>query len=839
MSDERFHELELDRFWDEVVRSPSLPVAGEFDLAATDRQLIRRFQTRGAVSPPDAVRERVRRDVLSSIGLEHHSKETPVNQTAILDITRPDAGPNGRTIAPTRRWPRLRFPASRRWLVAQAAMAVLLVIAILGIYLVVHNHNQTANNPPATPEATPASDVPMYRGNAARTGVMPGPGPAGQPIELWRYQVKGEIHSAPAIVDGVLYFGGGDGGVYAVDAETGKERWHFSGNSPISSSPAVVENVVYVGSDDGTLYAIDAATGKERWNFPGSRPNASPAVVGETVYVGSEDGFAFALDAATGQERWRAPLGASASRSPAVADGVAYIGSTDGILHALDAASGAERWRFQIDGGGTITTPAVADGTIYQATFDSDANQFYAIDAATGKELWRFAASSGGGFSPPSIGGGMVYLASDDSNVYGLDRATGEKRWQFATRAPVSAAPALINDTLYVGSYDRTLYALDAATGSEDWQYALDGAVDYGPVVTRQVIYVGTTFGFVFAIGGTESRIGAPSLRASPTVAASPEASGPVASSTAAAPFEFLWQTTGEPEPFVAPAGANVDAQGNLWVVDAGSNQIKIFAPDGSLLDRWDGTGGGGETFKFIQNTSAMAGDVAFDAQGNIYVVGRGGQRVQKYAPDRTLITSWGGFGTKDGEFMDPICVDVDKDGNVYVSDNARSDVQKFASDGRFLLSFGDLRSGDGSLDGAACLAVDDAGSVWVAEFNGNRVVKFASDGTYLASWGGAGTEAGKFNQPTCVATDEQSNVYVADLGNGRVQVFDSTGQYLVELDAGSTPRGTQNLPYCLTLDGKGNLYIVGVKGPDNLADGNVQKFRLLPPLAPEATPTA
>ena len=98
MSDERFHEQELDRFWDEVVRSPSLPVAGEFDLYGTDQQLIRQFQARGAVSPPDAVRERVRRGVLSSIGLEHLSKERPVNQTAVLDVSRPAAGP---TAGPT------------------------------------------------------------------------------------------------------------------------------------------------------------------------------------------------------------------------------------------------------------------------------------------------------------------------------------------------------------------------------------------------------------------------------------------------------------------------------------------------------------------------------------------------------------------------------------------------------------------------------------------------------------------------------------------------------------------------------------------------------------------
>ena len=32
MADERFHDHELDRFWDAVVNSPGGPVAGKFDL---------------------------------------------------------------------------------------------------------------------------------------------------------------------------------------------------------------------------------------------------------------------------------------------------------------------------------------------------------------------------------------------------------------------------------------------------------------------------------------------------------------------------------------------------------------------------------------------------------------------------------------------------------------------------------------------------------------------------------------------------------------------------------------------------------------------------------------
>jgi outer membrane protein assembly factor BamB len=54
----------------------------------------------------------------------------------------------------------------------------------------------------------------------------------------------------------MVYFGSGDGRLYALDARTGQEKWRFKTDGGVNSSPAVAGGVVYFGSTDGYLYAV-------------------------------------------------------------------------------------------------------------------------------------------------------------------------------------------------------------------------------------------------------------------------------------------------------------------------------------------------------------------------------------------------------------------------------------------------------------------------------------------------------------------------------------------------------------------------------------------------------
>lgn len=819
----RREQFALLHYWDDAVRrrpaTPAPPPDVDKDLAS----LVRTLHSSATPAPE---RPAYADDLLRTLLATY--KETPtVNATALAEPHAvPDVTPRpgGTSHHPPRRRERPRrnlIPA------LEIALVIALILGSLGAFWVSTHDNRQALAPgDATPtaESTPvhSPDVPMYRGNPERTGVMPGPGIEGDPVELWRVELGGPINSAPAVVDGVLYIGAGDGNLHAIDAATGATIWTFTAASPISSSPAVVDGLVYVGGEDGTLYTLNAADGSEAWTFPGTRSSASVVVDAGVVYTGSDDGFLYAIDAATGTQRWSSALGESASRSPAIAGGIVYMGSADGVLHAVDSVTGEERWTFQADGGGLMATTAIANGVVYQGVFDGDANAAYALDAVTGDVLWRFQPEEPARFLPPAVGIGLVYFPGD--TIYALDATTGEVAWSFVPPKYVSAAPALVGDTLYFGGRDQRLYAFDAVTGAEQWELALDGEIDFGPVVTGGVAYIGTTFGNLYAIGGAGTATLAaltdgtpPSATASP--AATPEVAGDLAT--------FLWGTTGGDTPLSQPTGIELAPDGTIWVTNGVYNQFEIFSSDGAWLESWGVPGSGEGEFDFQTKDGDGFGGVAFAPDGSFYVVEAGNRRVQHFSANREFLHAWGGFGASDGKFIEPFDIAIDAEGNVLVNDMQRDDVQKFTPDGTFLLKFGGGGSEPGQLDWQGWMTIAPDGTIWVADPNHDRIQQWDGDGTFLQAIDTSET----IDAPYSIGVDANGRMLVTDIAGARIVVLDTAGNLIGQWGERGDGNGQFLAPVYLRLAGDA-IYIADIDA------GTLQKFQLNPPLADESAST-
>jgi outer membrane protein assembly factor BamB len=345
----------------------------------------------------------------------------------------------------------------------------------------------------ATPTGSPRGAAsPLFRGNPARTGEQPGPGPSATPTLHWQFAMDGPVSSSPAVVDGVAYVGSKDG-LVAVEAATGEQRWLAPVGDTSNSSPAVVDGIVYAGAG-GHLHALDARTGEERWRVPAGDGigYASPVVIAGVVYAGAgrsgagAQGDLAALEAASGRERWRRP---GVGGSPAAVNGVLYVNAGIAVV-AVEAATGAERWRIE-PGGYLGETPAVGDDVVYISGWYP--SFIAAVETATGAERWRLELSEWIRTSPALAAATVYHHGNDDVgapvHLYALDAASGVVNWRVPSgRVADAASPAVADGVVYAGGGEH-LHALDAASGRERWRFPL--AVTSAPVVVGGVVYVG------------------------------------------------------------------------------------------------------------------------------------------------------------------------------------------------------------------------------------------------------------------------------------------------------------------------------------------------------------
>src|SRR5262249_437861 len=115
---------------------------------------------------------------------------------------------------------------------------------------------------------------------------------------------------------------------------------------------------------------------------------------------------------------------------------------------------------------------------------------------------------------------------------------------------------------------------------------------------------------------------------------------------------------------------------GNLWIVDGARQEFQIVSPDGKLLEHWGQAGKGDGQFNFRPDPLNAIGSVAFRPDGGFYVADSHNFRIQQFDQNRQFVRAWGSFGSKSGQFREPIAVLLDREGSVYVIDDKRDDVQ-------------------------------------------------------------------------------------------------------------------------------------------------------------------
>jgi eukaryotic-like serine/threonine-protein kinase len=349
--------------------------------------------------------------------------------------------------------------------------------------------------------------------------------------EKWKFKSALPIASSPAIADGKLYFVSSTGALAALDLATGKPKWVFvadyerrfeaknlHGYSPkqqtipdawdvYTSSPAAAGDKVFFGAGDGGIYAVNANTGVLQWKYQtGNVVHGSPAVVGGVVYVGGYDSKLYALDAETGILKWVFQAGVDPAvhnqvgfqASPAVVDGVVYIGCRDAHVYAIDAATGKKIWDYPTSKSWVNTTPAVRNGLVYAAT--SDSSRMMAIDAKTGRLRFNFDAKAYM-FSSPALAGNTAYFGSHNGKLYAINATNGALRWTFQTEASNANSLKLLNPdgSLNQDSFTQTFGDFQDMY-IDFYRFTTIGAIFSSPTLVDGVIFVGSTDGNLYAL---------------------------------------------------------------------------------------------------------------------------------------------------------------------------------------------------------------------------------------------------------------------------------------------------------------------------------------------------
>ena len=294
-------------------------------------------------------------------------------------------------------------------------------------------------------------------------------------LELkWAYGFAGDIiaFAAPTVVDGTLFVGSAGGAVQALDAKTGCLHWLYQANGPVRAAPTLAgqgaDRTLVFSDQNGGVYGVDAATGKPRWQTRVEEHEATRLTGSFAVYRD----MAFVPAASWEETRSNDPAYPCCTFRGSVTAVRVRDGSVAWKTYLVDTPqqtgrTAAGTLTYGPSGAGIWSTPTVDErrGLLYVTTGDNyskpataTSDAVVALELATGRIVWTRqttpndvwnGACNGGGTNCPegsgpdhdfgssamllrSASGAELLVAGQKSGVvYALDPANaGKVVWQ-------------------------------------------------------------------------------------------------------------------------------------------------------------------------------------------------------------------------------------------------------------------------------------------------------------------------------------------------------------------------------------------------------------------------
>jgi DNA-binding beta-propeller fold protein YncE len=216
------------------------------------------------------------------------------------------------------------------------------------------------------------------------------------------------------------------------------------------------------------------------------------------------------------------------------------------------------------------------------------------------------------------------------------------------------------------------------------------------------------------------------------------------------------------------PSSVLPNADGSVWVVAYGSNELVNIDVNGVIKDRKRGP----------LNGFDRPYDIVRGTDGRLYVSEYRGGRVSILNSGGDWQAYIGSRGINEGQFIGPQNLTVDEDGYLYVVDYGNRRISKFDPDGVFILSFG-LRNPvfPGLLSPTGIAA--SRGIIYAADNAAKAIFMFDTNGSYLgrlAAEGLTGPESMRFLSDGTMLVVDGNKILQIDVDSAIVRELAAAG---------------------------------------------------------------
>lgn len=274
--------------------------------------------------------------------------------------------------------------------------------------------------------------------------------------------------------------------------------WKFYfGKNYLLVPPVLNNGIVYVGGEEGIMYALDSKRGKVIWEFKAEGAIAQPPIIeNDFLYYCTKAGKVYCQNAENGKLIWTVHINSKLVCTPQIAQNMLCIYSRNEIM-GLDKVNGLDMWKTSMK---ISDNPKMA--TDETNIFLADDMKVYSLNSLNGNLNWEYDLS---------IYGVSDVLFADDkvlfvnnSKVFALDKDSGKKKWiyELESRDKVGYQnKAAFLDGKVIVSFASELLALDSDTAEEIWTYKTKTEEElYEPIIYNNSIWISSRGNRIFNI---------------------------------------------------------------------------------------------------------------------------------------------------------------------------------------------------------------------------------------------------------------------------------------------------------------------------------------------------